>query len=77
MARIDAPCLRDVDITFFSQLTMDASQLGQFVEQIEVLKSHSQADALISECAIPIRFLQPRAPTLLGSQVSGVQLDWQ
>jgi hypothetical protein len=28
VARIDVPCLWDIDITFFSQPTMDASQLG-------------------------------------------------
>ena len=56
---------------------MDASQLGQFIERIEILKSHSQADILISERAISIRFLQPRAPTSLGLQVSGAQLDRQ
>ena len=77
VTRIDAPCLGDVDITFFSQLIMDASQLGQFIERIEILKSHSQADILISERAISIRFLQPRAPTSLGLQVSGAQLDRQ
>ncbi|KAH9066114.1 hypothetical protein EDB83DRAFT_2381501 [Lactarius deliciosus] len=43
VARIDAPGLRDIDITF-SQPTMDASQLGRFIERIEMQMSLSQAE---------------------------------
>ena len=34
MARIDTPHIGDIDITFFSQPTIDTSQLGQFIERI-------------------------------------------
>jgi hypothetical protein len=34
VAKFDAPHLDDIDITFFSQPTMDASQLGRFFERI-------------------------------------------
>jgi hypothetical protein len=47
VARIDAPCLGDLDVTFFNQFAMEASQLGQFIERIEILKSLSQADVQI------------------------------
>ncbi len=54
VARIDGPRLGDIDITFlkFRRPTMDASQLGRFVDRIEILRSHSRADVLISEHAI-------------------------
>jgi hypothetical protein len=77
VARIDAPCLGDVDVTFFNQLVMGASQLGQFIERIEILKSLSQADVQISKLAISIRFSQPRAPTSLGLQILCERLDRQ
>ena len=35
VARIDAPRLWDIDITFFSWATMGSSQLGRFIERIE------------------------------------------
>ncbi|KAN0136921.1 hypothetical protein V8E53_005362 [Lactarius tabidus] len=74
VARIDAPCLGDLDVTFFNQFAMEASQLGQFIERIEILKSLSQADVQISKRAISIRFSQPRAPTSLGLTILCEQL---
>ncbi|KAH8981830.1 hypothetical protein EDB86DRAFT_3247532 [Lactarius hatsudake] len=44
VARIDAPGLRDIEITLFSQPTMDASELGRFIERIEMQTSHNQAE---------------------------------
>jgi hypothetical protein len=35
VARVDAPHLRDIQIIFFSQPTIDASELGRFIEGIE------------------------------------------
>src|SRR6266702_4253766 len=77
VARIDAPHLGDIDITLFSQPTMDASQLGRFFERIDVQTSLSQADVHTSAHAISIRFSEPGAPTRLELQISCEQLDWQ
>ena len=78
VARIDAPRLGDIDITFFSQPTMDASELGRFIERIEMQTSLSQADVQTSAHAISICFSEPGAPnTLLELQISCEQLDWQ
>ena len=77
VARIDAPLLGDIDITFFSQPTVDASQLGRFIERIEIQMSLSQADIEISAGAISICFSQPGASTKLKLQISCEQLDWQ
>jgi len=77
VARIDAPGLVDVDITFFSQPTMDASQLGRFIDRIEILGPNSRANIRISEHAISICFTHPGAPTRLELRISCEQLDWQ
>jgi len=75
--RIDAPHLGDIDITFFSQPTMSNSQLGRFINRIEMQKSHRRADIISSKCAISISFTQPEAPTRLELRVSSKQLARQ
>jgi hypothetical protein len=78
VARIDAPRLGDINITFFSQPTLDASQLGLFISRIESWRPPSRADILSSPGAISITFTQPEAlSTRLGLQISCEQLDWQ
>jgi hypothetical protein len=79
-ARIDAPHLSDIDVTFFSQPTMDALQLSRFIERIEVqsVMSLSQAEVKTSEHAISISFINSRVSTPpLRLQISCRQLDWQ
>ena len=70
VVRIDAPLLRDIDIRFFSQPTMAAFQLSRFINRIEMLKSHRQANILSSENAISISFTQPEVPLRLELQIS-------
>ena len=77
VARIDAPRLQDVDITFFSQPTMDASHLGRFIERTEMQTSLGQADIETSQHSISISFTESRASTRLRLQISCKQLDWQ
>jgi hypothetical protein len=79
VARIDAPHLGDIDITFFSQPTMDASQLGQFIERIDMQTSFAEADIQTSESAhaISISFKTPSTFTPLRLQIPCKQLDWQ
>ena len=77
VARIDAPHLRDIDITFFSQPTMDASQLGQFIERTEMQTSLTEAEIQISAHAISISFKNSSTSTPLRLQISCKQLDWQ
>ncbi|KAH9066127.1 hypothetical protein EDB83DRAFT_2315119 [Lactarius deliciosus] len=69
LAGIDVPCLGDVDITFFNQLTFDTSQLGKFVDRIDIQKLHRQADIITSKRAISISFTQPGTPTRFGLHV--------
>ena len=80
VARIDSPRLGDIDITLFSQPTMDASQLGRFIERIEIPMSLGQADVQTSAHAISITFPSPSNDSPLAPlrlQISCEQLDWQ
>jgi hypothetical protein len=77
VARIDAPRLGNVAIAFLSEPTMDASELGRFMERIEMQSSLSQADVETSEDAISISLPNSSTSTLLRLQISCEQLDWQ
>jgi hypothetical protein len=77
VARIDAPHLADIDITLISQPTMDASQLGRFIERIEMQSSLSQAEVKTTEHAISVSFINSSASTPLRLRISCKQLDWQ
>jgi hypothetical protein len=77
VAKIDARRLRDIDVTFFSQPTMDASQLGQFVERTEMQTPLTEAEMQISAHAISISFQNSVTSTRLRLQISCTQLDWQ
>ncbi|KAN0142019.1 hypothetical protein V8E53_000481 [Lactarius tabidus] len=70
VAGIDAPRLRDIDITLLCRPTMDASQLGQFLNRIEMQKSHCRAEILSPQRTIAISFNQPEAPARLELRVS-------
>ena len=77
VARIDTPHLGDIDITFFSQPTLDASQLGLFINRIEMWRSPLRAGILSSGGAISVPFTQPGTITRFALQISCEQLDWQ
>jgi hypothetical protein len=77
VARIDAPCLGDIDIRFLGQPMMDVSQLSHFVDRIEMQKLHRQVAILSSGHAISISFTQPDSPSRLQLQISCELLDLQ
>jgi hypothetical protein len=78
VARIDAPRLGDIDITLFSQPTMDASQLGRFIGRIEILTPLSRADVQIfSANAIHVTFSNESNATPLRLRIPCEQLDRQ
>ena len=79
LARINAPYLRDIDITFFGQPTLDASQLGRFINRMESWRSPLQAEIVPSEGAILLNFTGPGEENLtrLRLQISCERLDWQ
>ena len=65
VARIDAPRLGDIEVTFFNQFIPDLSELGDFMDRIETHKSHCQTHIVSSEHTISISLTQPGAPTCL------------
>ena len=77
LGRIDAPRLKDIEITLFSQPTMDASQLGPFIQRTEMHTSFSQAKVETSAHAIAISFTTSDGSTPLCLQISCKQSDWQ
>ena len=90
VGRINAPRLKDIEITLFSQPTMDAVQLGQFIQRTQIhtplTASGSYAIVEISSHAISISFTERpghffsysnRLSTPLRLQISCKQLDWQ
>ena len=76
VARIDAPSLRDVAISFFNEFIYNVSNIRLFINRIEMQKSHRQSDILFSEHSISISLTQP-APTCLKLQVLCEQLGQQ
>ena len=77
VTRIDAPHLRDIEIRLFSQPTMDALQLGQFIQRTEMHTSLSRAKVETSADAISISLTNSYASTPLRFQISCKQLNWQ
>ena len=91
VARIEAPRLGDIEITLFSQPTMDALQLGQFIQQTEIHTSLTDGRAYveISAHAISISFtkriianffftaISQNLSPRLRLQISCKQSDWQ
>jgi hypothetical protein len=77
VARIDAPRLGDVDITFLSEPVMDASELGRFFERIETQTSLSRAEVRTAADAISISLPNSSTSTLLRLQISCERLDRQ
>ncbi|KAH9068255.1 hypothetical protein EDB83DRAFT_2551502 [Lactarius deliciosus] len=70
VARIDASCLGDIEVTLFDKFIFDPSKFSEFIKRIEIQKSHLRADILSSTRAISISFTRPEAPTRLKLQVS-------
>jgi hypothetical protein len=77
VARIDAPRLWDINIAFFSQPTMDTSQLGRFIDRTENWRSPDGANIQTAGNFISIFFTTGSFDSRLQLQISCQQLDWQ
>ena len=75
VARIDAPLLGELDVTFFCQLIFDTPHLAHFISRTPKFKEHDKAYASVefSDCAVWVKTLD-RALTLA---ISCRQSDWQ
>ncbi|KAI9440232.1 hypothetical protein BJY52DRAFT_1217180 [Lactarius psammicola] len=70
LARIDTPRLGDIEVIFLNEFIFNPSTLNEFIDRIEIQKSHLRAGIILSEQAISISLTQPEAPARLGLQVS-------
>ncbi|KAI9443730.1 hypothetical protein BJY52DRAFT_443861 [Lactarius psammicola] len=77
VARIDAPRLGDIEVTFFNGSASDLSKLSEFINRIEMHKSPRRAHILSSDHTISISLIQPGAPACLKLQLSCEQLSEQ
>ena len=81
VGRINAPSLEDIEITLFSQPTMDASQLGRFIGRLEMRKSLIHAFVGISRHNIYIasssKDTNAHVRVRFKLRISCQQLDWQ
>jgi hypothetical protein len=77
VARIDAPRLQDIDITFFRRPAMDTSQLGRFIQQIEMQRSFSLAVVQSSLQDITISLTDSNTSTPLRLRISSEISNWQ
>ncbi|KAH8984728.1 hypothetical protein EDB92DRAFT_1467892 [Lactarius akahatsu] len=68
VARIDAPRLGDIEITLVNENIIGFPNLREFVDRIEMHKSHRRAHILSSEHSISISFIHPGAPACLKFQ---------
>ena len=77
VARIDAAHLEDIDITLVSQPTMDASQIGRFIERIGMRTSLRKAKVKTSANVISIFLADSSTSIPLRLHILCKQLDWQ
>ena len=75
VARIDAPLLDRLEITFFRQLIFHTPQLAQFIGRTPNLMAHDEAHAVFSN--FKAEFTLPRAIRGLSLEVHCGEADWQ
>ena len=68
LARIDAPCLEDVEITLFDDPVLAHSKLNELIDRMEMHKSHREAHHLSSDPTVLMSSRSPGAFMLLKLQ---------
>jgi hypothetical protein len=61
VARVDAPLLDKLTITFFHQLSFDTPQLTQFISRSPNFKAHNEARLTLSNWEVSVTFPQTSA----------------
>jgi hypothetical protein len=79
VARIDAPLLDNLAITFFHQLIFETPQLTQFITRLPKLMTHDKAHVAFSNKEVSVTLAQPFQPfdRRLQLGISCIQPDWQ
>jgi hypothetical protein len=76
MARIDAPQLYKLKITFFHQLIFDTPELTQFINRTSSCKAHREARVVFSDSGVRVTIPQAY-DGVLELAISCSQPDWQ
>ena len=77
VARIEAPLLDDIIITFFNQLVFETPQLPQFIRRTEKLTLLTRAEVTFYPHSVGITLYASVGPARLGLQVSCNDSEWQ
>jgi len=78
VARIDAPMLDNLDITFFHQLIFDTPSLPQFISRTPNFKAPHEACVAVSDSSVRIAPLRPFVRGFrVDLEISCRQSDWQ
>ena len=67
VTRIDAPLLKELNITFFYQLMIDTPQLSQFISRAPRFKAHHEAQVFFSDWEVSVKIPYQREALMLGS----------
>ena len=78
LARIDAPRLNELDITFFNQIIFDTPQLFQFISRSPILSAPEKGHITFNYDAVSIRF-PSQTPDYgkLGVRIPCTTSEWQ
>jgi hypothetical protein len=76
VARIDAPVLDNLTITFFHQLIFDSPHLSHFISRIPKFKANDEARVVFSSLDVTVTLPQT-FDRALELRISCSQLDWQ
>jgi hypothetical protein len=78
VARIDAPRLNGLDVTFFNQIDFDTPQLAQFISRTPTFKAPNEASVFFHDSAVSVTLLSQTAihqgPEIA---ISCRESDWQ
>src|SRR6267154_146234 len=78
LARIDAPRLDDLDITFFNEIVFDTPQLFQLISRTSTLRAPEKGRIAFSDDAVLVKFpLQPYDYRGLRVGIRCTALGWQ
>jgi hypothetical protein len=78
VARLDAPLLDKLDITFFHQLVFDTPNLPQFISRTPSLKPHDEACVAVYDSGVRIAPVRPFVRGFpVDLEISCRRSDWQ
>jgi hypothetical protein len=76
-ARIDAPFLEGIEVSFSNKFAFELLNFGEFIDRIQVHKTHTRVDILSSDPAFSISLTQPGTPKSLKLRLFHESLSMQ